>query len=386
VLKFGIPAGSSLVSARWPSLSPDGRTLVFLGVDSAGARNIWVRPLDALEAHPIPGDDRTPRPFWSPDSRSLAYLTGSKLYRMTLNGGTPVAVGDTPGGADGTWGGNSILYDGSGADSIRGIPAEGGKVFAATRIDRSRGETGHSWPFFLPDGRHFLFCTSVATQQTLDIKLGRLGSLDSRTVGQTDSRAVFAAGYVFYTTGGSLVAQRLDVGSGKTSGEPIPIGAHIAATSAGGDFSVSQGGSVAYRALGASAQSHLVWFDRTGRLLSEAAPPGDYDEARLSPDGRRVALRIKKPTGGVGDIWVRDLTRNVTIAAHLRFVRQGVADMVPRRQPHRLRDEPNRGVPHADSFGQRCGSGGLPHACRRRSGGSDRLVARRKHHRRGENR
>ena len=311
VLRFAVPAGPTLVQARWPQISPDGRMLAFLGTDSAGVIQFWLRPMDALEARPLPGL-RTSRPFWSPDGRSLGYISASKLHRVDLATGADVTVADTQGGADGSWANGVVLFDGSGADSLRRVTLAGGKVEAASRLDRARGESGHGWPSFLPDGRHFLFVATVAGQSVSDIKLGTLGSLDSRIVGHTDTRAIYANGYLIYTSGGTLLAQRFEPGSGRASGDAVALAERVSAGGGAGDFSVSTNGVLAYRPTMSASRSKLVWMDRGGRLLGQAAPPDQYDEIRLSPDGTRVAARMIQGQSAIADIWIRDLVRGVT--------------------------------------------------------------------------
>jgi Tol biopolymer transport system component len=306
VLRFSVPVDASLAEARWPLISPDGRTLVFMGTDSAGASRYWLRSMDALDARPLPVEHKQ-RPFWSGDGRSLGYIAADKLRRMDLTTGADVIVADAPGGRDGSWGDGVVLYDGSGADSISRVTLAGGKAEAATRIDRARGESGHGWPAFLPDGRHFLFTCTMTGQPVLEIKLGTLGSLESRTVGHTDTRALFADGYLLSTRGGTLLAQRFDAGSGRTSGEPVALAERVE-----GDFSVSRNGMLVYRPSLSAAPSRLVWMDRSGRILGQAAPPDQYLEIRLSPDGTRVAVRMVRGPEPVADIWICDLMRGVT--------------------------------------------------------------------------
>ena len=306
VVRFTVPVDASLAQVTWPLISPDGRTLVFVGADSAGTSRYWLRAMDALEARPIPVEHRQ-RPFWSGDGRSLGFIAADKLRRMDLATGADVIVADAPGGHDGSWGDGVVLYDGSGTDSIRRVTLAGGKAEAATRIDRARGETGHGWPSFLPDGRHFLFTCTMTGQPVLEIKLGMLGSLASRTVGHTDGRGLFANGYLISTSGGTLLAQRFDPASGRTSGNAVALAEGVAP-----DFSVSRNGVLAYRPAASAVLSRLVWMDRSGRMLGEAAPPDQYLEIRLSPDGTRVAVRMVRGPAPVADIWVRDLVRGVT--------------------------------------------------------------------------
>ena len=282
VLRFSVPVAASLAQARWPLISRDGRMLVFIGSDTAGVNRYWLRAMDAVEARPL-ALEQTRRPFWSSDGRSLGYIAAGKLHRVDLATGT-------------------------GADSIRRVTMAGGNAEAATRIDRARGESGHGWPSFLPDGRHFLFVCTMKGQPVQEIKLGTLGSLESRTVGHTDTRALYAQGYLLSTNRDMLLAQRFDPGSGRTSGDPVALVDRVRA----GDFSVSRNGMLAYRPSLSAPRSRLIWMDRSGRMLGQAAPPDQYDEIRLSPDGTRVAVRMVPGPEPVADIWIRDLARGVT--------------------------------------------------------------------------
>ena len=113
VVRFEVRPPRGTVGVSWPRLSPDGRTLAFLATDSAGTQRIWVRPLDAVEAHPLEAVVGNARPFWSPDSRWLAFIAEGKLRKIPVAGGPAVTICDAPGGYDGTWGRSGwILFDG----------------------------------------------------------------------------------------------------------------------------------------------------------------------------------------------------------------------------------------------------------------------------------
>jgi Tol biopolymer transport system component len=313
VVRFEVstPAGAGDMS--WPRVSPDGRTLAFLAPDSLGTPRLWMRSLNAIEARSVPGIQglRTAyednRPFWSPDGRYLAYIVQGKLRKIPAAGGPVIEICDVPGGADGTWGKSGwILFDGAIGDSIRGVPASGGAPRPMTFMDHAHGETQHAWPFFLPDGRHFLFVASRSGAAD-EIRVGTLGSKESRFVGHTQSRAEYAPpGWLVYVNGGRLVAQRFDARSARTTGEPMPVGENV---TVGGDFSVSNAGVLAYRPEILRSQPRLLWVARDGHVLEEAAPTGNYENLDLSPDGRRVALCILGEQPPTRDIWVRDLVR-----------------------------------------------------------------------------
>jgi Tol biopolymer transport system component len=310
VIRFDVRPPKGMIDVNWPRVSPDGRALAFVALDSSGTRRLWVRPLNAAEAHPLEGVGGDARPFWSPDSRYLAFIADGKLRKAPAAGGPVIDICDAPGGFDGTWGKSGwILFDGGDTDSIRGVPASGGAPKGVSFIDHARGETSHAWPFFLPDGRHFLF-VAYKTGSADEIHIGTLGSKENRLVGHTESRAEYApGGWLVYMNGGRLVAQPFDARSARTTGEPVPVSENV--SGAVGFFSVSSAGVLAYRPQTSQGLARLLWVARDGHALGEAAPPGYYEDVALSPDETRLALSIAGGQPAKRDVWVRDLARGV---------------------------------------------------------------------------
>jgi Tol biopolymer transport system component len=315
VLRFQVDGPSNAATLGWPRLSPDGTMLAFLASDSNGVQRIWVRPLAALEPRSLPGTEGAGRPFWSPDSRFLGYIAESKLRKVPVAGGPPVTLADTPSGWDGTWGTRDlILFDGGPNDSIRGVPASGGTVRGYTRFDRAANESQQGWPFFLPDGKHFLYVSSRgAALNQGSITIGTIDSDRTRTLGQTDGRVEYVPqGYLVFTREGTLMAQPFDARALKTTGDPVPVGENITMGNAAGFFSVSATGMLAYRSGRGREQSQLRWFDRSGKPLGDAGAAAEYRDVALSPDGSRLALTIVDAQKGREDVWVRHLARGVT--------------------------------------------------------------------------
>jgi eukaryotic-like serine/threonine-protein kinase len=319
VARFNIPPGPDMRSMRWPKISPDGKTVAFLASDTTGKGMIWIRPINSLTAYPLAGTEGAWRPFWSPDSRYLAYTAGGQLKKVAAAGGPVQLVGETKGGFDGSWGSRDIiLFDGASQDSVRGIPVAGGPVTAKTAINHTDHEQYHCWPTFLPDGNHFIFLASTDTtlgvgSQSFVAKVGALDSKDVKTLFQTDSKVEYdRAGYLLYVLNGILMARKFDVGSLKVIGDPSPVAEHIATANGGSGFSVSDGGMLVYQPLGGSAASELVWLDRTGKEIGRVGDPAPYHDIALSPDGKRLAYGYLDPQLNSDDIWVRDLTRNVS--------------------------------------------------------------------------
>ncbi len=316
---MGPPAGAR--SMTWPTISPDGRLLAFQAADTLGRSMIWVRPLNALAANPLPGTEDAGRPFWSPDSRYLGYFIGSALKKIAVAGGPPQLLCETKSAADGSWGaGDVILFDGAAGDSLRQVSANGGTASPATTLERSAHEIEHAWPYFLPDGKHFLFVVFLSSGEPgLTLKLGTLGSDKSVALGKVDSRPAFAPpDLVMYALDSTLMARHLDVGAAKWRGDPFPVAEKIMLRANGqANFSVSRSGVLVTMAGGSNERSELVWTDRGGRRLGREGAPGAYRELALSPDGERLAYGIVDAKSGTQDIWVRDLKRGA--ASRLTF-------------------------------------------------------------------
>src|SRR5262249_15243226 len=142
------------------------------------ARNrvsLWVRAVDSFAVRELEGTEGALRPFWSPDSKYLGFFAGPQLKKVAIAGGPPQLLATHPGGADGTWSSQGvILFDGRASDPIWRVPATGGPVTVAMQADPARKEVGVGWPYFLPDGRHFLFAANDASGPA---SLG-VGSLD----------------------------------------------------------------------------------------------------------------------------------------------------------------------------------------------------------------
>jgi len=314
-VRFTVPPEASLVFTDSPRVSPDGRYLAFNATDSSGTTLIWVRPMSALEAQPLPGTERARRPFWSPDSRYLGFMADGKLKKVAVSGGPPQTICDAPSGADGTWGTKGvIIFDGSQGDSLLQVDAAGGIATGVLPVEDAERQAYQSWPHFLPDGEHFLFLLSGAGGQGGAIRLGKLGTTTSSVVATVNTRVEYSPpGYIVYQRDRSLVAQPFDAGKGRTTGEPFPIVDEVSGNAIGNvDFSVSQTGVLTYRGEAGSGTTRLLWFDRTGKEIGEVGSASTYTEAELSPDGRHLALVIVDPQTGADDIWIRDLARGVT--------------------------------------------------------------------------
>ncbi len=311
VYRFRTGSIPGIVNYSWPRVSPDGRYLVVQAQDSTGKTTAWLRPMDQTLARPILGSDGLRRAYWSPDNREIVFVANEKIQRLAITGGTPTVVCQAR-GSDLSWGaGGFILMDGRFTDSLMVVPARGGELRPATRIYREDGEIGCGWPCFLPDGEHFLFIGNHSGSSVGgDIRLGRLGSLDSRLIGKSDGRVEYApGGWVLYLKGATLLAQKLDLGHEALTGEPLTIAENIRIGDSAGDFSISMAGVLAYGRGDKMAVQTLVETDRTGRQVGPAITRGLLTNPVLAPDGSRLLLQKQDAQTSSAQIVVRDLKR-----------------------------------------------------------------------------
>ena len=68
-----------------------GRSRVFVA-RAQSAFQLWQRPVASAEARPMQGTEGAAFPFWSHDSRFIAFFEGGKLKKVAIAGGPPVLV------------------------------------------------------------------------------------------------------------------------------------------------------------------------------------------------------------------------------------------------------------------------------------------------------
>ena len=173
----------AVFAAPYPALSPDGRYLAFVAISADRTQRLWVRALDSHVAQPVPGTESAAVPFWSPDSRSIGFFAGRKLKTVPISGGPPQTLCDVidDNGVTGSWNRDNVIIFSAGNSNagISRVPASGGQPVPITTLDASREETAHSWPHFLPDGRHFLYFAQSRAGQPTENDALYIGSLDA---------------------------------------------------------------------------------------------------------------------------------------------------------------------------------------------------------------
>ena len=310
------------------ALSPDGRRLVFAALDD-GPRRLWLQALDAVTVLPLPGTEGAMYPFWSPNSRSVAFFAGTKLMRLDIGGGLPRQLSTVARGSGGSWNRNGvILFARTGIDHLWQVSDSGGEAVPATKPDLPH--QAHVFPYFLPDGERFLFYVK-GTFNDQGIYVGSLGSQTTTRLTAADSAGAYLPpGWLLFVRNGILVAQGFDASRAELRGEPLTVADPVGfnARVGVGAFSTSATGAVVYGAILGGTEQRLRWFDRSGTAVGTLGATVALDQRQIptetpedisdvgshpaiSPDGRQVA--VSQIHQGNADIYILDGARSVRL-------------------------------------------------------------------------
>ena len=299
------------------SVSPDGRRIAFAATTGRGG-GIWVRDLDDPTPRKLADLSLAGTPFWAPDSKRLGFLDRGAIKIVDGTGGPPVTIANIspnePG--MGSWGRDDVILVSEVSTPVYRIPAHGGSPSPVTQFDRARNETGHMAPWFLPDGRHFLYAARSTGSTKTGLYVGDLASATRKQVLPFGTRAIYVnPGYLLFVRDYTLMAQRFDVGKLETTGDAIPVAEQVNSLNDGGavlgHFSASQNGVVAYTAGNLGGNVQFTWFDRKGNKLGTVGAPGVLQWPALSPDESRVAFTRLDPSTANSDVWIWDVAHGL---------------------------------------------------------------------------
>ena len=315
VIRFALslPESEGLTSSDFPvvAFAPDESHIAYVAT-RGGRSQLFVRSLSALESVPLAGTEGALTPFFSPDGQWIGFFADGKLKRIPVQGGPVRTLAEAPIGFGASWAADSIVFAPSNGSALFRVSGEGGTPTAVTELDTARGEFSHRWPDLMPDGRAVLFATGTeGNWDDAEIVVQPLGGGVRRVLvhGGTHPRFV-PGGRLAYMRGGTLFLASLDERNWRLTSEAVPVLNGVGHSLDGAaQFGVSRAGGLLYLP-GADDETRrtLVWVDRHGAIEPVAAPARAYTTARLSPDGRTMAVSIGGKTAE--EIWTYDIARN----------------------------------------------------------------------------
>jgi len=291
------------------ALTQDGSAIAFVANQNR-IPMLWVRPLDAGESRALPGTEGASFPFWSPDGKSLGFFADGKLKRIDVSGGRPLVIADAPNGRGGTWNSDGVILFSPGVSNpIMRVSISGGPAEALTETRADGTGPDHRWPQFLPDGRRFLFSSTLGAQETKGIYIGSLDKTPYARVRAGDGAGRFAApDKLLLTSQGALETYSFDPITGTIQGPPVIVAQGFAGGA--GAMATSGTGILAYRT-GSAQRRQFVWVDRKGTVLRTIGEPelGSNGSPELSADEQSVVVFSGR--SGDNDIWLIELARNL---------------------------------------------------------------------------
>ncbi len=330
-VRFQIAPPGDLPASAASAISPDGRYLAYLASGSDRVMRVWVRDLGSLEDRPLQGTEigqAAPPPFWSPDSRFIAYDAGGVLKKIDVSGGLAQTICELRQPAiGGSWNREGVILFGAIGGGIMRVSDAGGEVAPATMVDSSRGENAHLTPVFLPDGRHFLYLQVYRTNpERTGIFMGSLDvrpeEQESRRLVATTTSPIYARasdggpGRLLFLRDGNLMAQTFDERRLELSGDPILVSERVHSYLDTATVSASDNDILVYRS--AEESSQLTWFDRQGRLIGRVSEPGLHGGLNLSPDATRaVVVRVNPQVTSSATLWLLDFGERQKQPVHI---------------------------------------------------------------------
>lgn len=317
--RLDLPAGAADFAATLnaPQVvpSPDGRYLAMIATTKDGKTALWVRQMGSPSARRLDKTEEANFPFWSPDSKAIGFFAGNQLKQIALAGASPRTlceasiVGTANDG--GTWSnGEGIVFSRGSGSSLLQVAPGGGNAKPITTLDTADGEISHSWPQFLPDGRHLLYVAINRDRAKSAVYVQELGSSHRVLVMRNPSRAVWTpAGYLLFLRQETLLAQRMDLKNFRLSGEPASVAEGVASANNGrASFAAGGHGVLVYRAGAFADDARLAWRGRDGKHLGWVGKVNQYVSVRVSPDDKKAALTIGPFPA---DVWIMDLASGV---------------------------------------------------------------------------
>jgi serine/threonine protein kinase/Tol biopolymer transport system component len=295
------------------ALSPDGRQLAFVTSDANSHTRLWVRALDATEARPLADTRDGQSPFWSPDSRWLAFVQDRHLKKVDVATGAIVTLCDDVllGGA---WSELGVLLFTQASGQLAAVPASGGAAVPLATIDNNDGEVFNINPFFLPDQRRFGYVTLGAGSVHPQLYIASLDAGVAPRRVPIESPVVQLAGeHLWFVQNRTLVAQAFDALRATVSGPLLPVAEQVRINNwpfKGGAFSVSSSGALVFQR-DPNPGFDLVWYDRAGKFLGTLGTPADYADVHLSPDGTRALVSVAPQSTSVRDLYIFDIARGL---------------------------------------------------------------------------
>jgi serine/threonine protein kinase len=293
-----------------PLLSPDGKHFAFL--DAANFQ-ICVYSLETGKIIRLPKTEGSIHPFWSPDGKSIAFVNNQKLRKTDLTGSSPVTICVVQNARGGSWNANNeIIFTPNYQAPIYVVSANGGEPKPVTVMDSTRNEGSHRWPFFLPDGKHFLYLARTVSEtgeaEGDAIFAGSLDGTTKKMILRSSSNAMYANGNIIFIQGKTVMAQKFDPENLALSGEPFVLDNDVVNDISWNlaMYSVSTNGILLSQKGVLASGAPVEIYSREGKLVQTMGGPDEQQNPQFSPDGGKLAVWLYDIKSRKSNLWIYD--------------------------------------------------------------------------------
>ena len=309
-----LPDDSTMPLAGSIALSPDGQKLAYVAQAPGGKPSLWIRPLNSLDGKRVDDSDEAAYPFWSPDSRYVAFFSRGKLRKLDTSGWTMQNICDADDGRGGAWAPDgTIVFSPEPTGGLLRVSDAGGQPVPLTKPPDSN--LSHRWPQFLPDGNHVLFLSIKPGTPLGDLMVVSVKSGESKKVASDHNNlSLYSNHKLLWVRGNTLLAQSFDPSTFSlgTDQQVLAEGMNVDKDRWTADLSASNSGLLVYRASTAGDKVQLTWLDmETGKPTGTIGEPGPYYSPVISPDGSKIVVSTRNAENDAATLWLMDAARGV---------------------------------------------------------------------------
>ncbi len=313
IVRFHIEAPE--LSPGGVQVSPNGRQIVI-----AAGNQLHLRALDSADLRALPRTQGATYPFWSPEGAWVGFFADGRLKKISVSDGLVQEICAASNGRGAAWSRNGTIVFSSnlGRAGLLQVSASGGQpqpialAGSGGSADAANADDAFRYPYFLPDGAHFLYSRISKDPKLAGVYVAGLNNESPERVLGSDSSAVYASsksgdmGYLLFMVKQVLMSQAFDSRTRRTVGQAFPLVDGIGPMGNTGysGVSVSNTGVLA-EVFARKRDFQLVWRDRSGTEQGKLGTVSGEAFFSLSPDGRYVA--IVQGDSGARNIGLTDL-------------------------------------------------------------------------------